>query len=116
MFQISVLAHHIVYRLDVVRDSKDSGHIYANDDEPFLQLISETYADEDLVEWTPTVPPQGDPNEPGYMGKSVIVPPEKKEEAEQRFKENEFNVVASELMSLNRTLADNRYPEYKKTT
>lgn len=41
----------------------------------------------------------------------MIVPPEKEEEAKTRFEENEFNVVASEIMSLNRTLKDLRFPE-----
>lgn len=40
------------------------------------------------------------------------MPTEKEEEAEKRFSEHEFNVVASEMMSYNRTLADSRYDEY----
>lgn len=44
-------------------------------------------------------------------GAAVVVPPELEEEAKQRFSDNEFNVVASEMMSVNRTLADSRYKE-----
>lgn len=46
-----------------------------------------------------------------YIGAAVIVPPEQEEIAEERFKEHEFNVVANEMMSVNRTLADSRFPE-----
>lgn len=81
------------------------------DDEPFLELVNETYRDEDLVKWSPAPVLTGNPDEPGYLGKPVVVPPELEEEAKKRFKENEFNVVASEMMSLNRTLLDNRFPE-----
>lgn len=50
-------------------------------------------------------------NYDAHTGAAVVIPPELQEEADQRFKENEFNVVASEMMSVNRTLADNRHPQ-----
>lgn len=90
--------------------------MYADDDEEFLQLVNDTYMDEELVEWSPAPSYKGDPNEPGYLGTAVIIPPEKQEESKKRFKENEFNVVASEMMSYNRTLTDGRYPEYDRIT
>lgn len=46
-----------------------------------------------------------------HTGAAVVIPPELQGEADRRFKENEFNVVASEMMSVNRTLTDNRFPE-----
>lgn len=86
--------------------------LYVDDDEEFLQLVNDTYRDEDLVEWTPAIPPQGNPDEPGHLSEPVVVPPEKEELAKERFEENEFNVVVSEMISCNRTLADSRSPEY----
>lgn len=45
---------------------------YAQDNEPFLQLVDKTYSDADLYEWEPAPPVPSDPNEPGYMGEYVI--------------------------------------------
>lgn len=45
------------------------------------------------------------------LGTEVVVPPELKQEAEKRFSEHKFNIVANEMMSLNRTMPDSRYPE-----
>lgn len=45
------------------------------------------------------------------IGAAVVVPPELQEASKERFGENEFDVVANEMMSVNRTLTDSRYPE-----
>lgn len=45
------------------------------------------------------------------MGKPVIIPSDKSEEMAERFKEHEFNIMASDMISLNRTLADVRHPK-----
>lgn len=45
---------------------------------------------------------------PGENGHAVIVPEKLKKEAEKRFKENQFNIVASDLMALNRSIPDQR--------
>jgi len=52
---------------------------------------------------------KGSPD-PGDGGVPVVVPPEKEALAKELFKINEFNLVASEMMSLNRTLPDYRIP------
>lgn len=120
---------------------------YAGDDEDFLQLVPKTYSAYDLFEWQPPPPIKGDPNEPGYNGKSihryeteeidelirglvsnrwiklrrptfpltgsaVVVPPERLEEAKQRFELHQFNVVASEMMAMNRSYPDMRDPKW----
>lgn len=92
-------------------DQSKQTNVYADDDDEFLQLIDKTYRDEDLVEWNPKLPPVNDENEPGFLGKAVELPPEQQELAKERFKENEFNVVVSEMLSLNRTWGDNRSSE-----
>lgn len=115
--QISIFIKHLFYR-ECERKSSHN-HVkqdnqskpYADDDEEFLKLVDDTYPDEELVEWSPAPTYAGDPNEPGYLGAPVVVPPEKQEEAKRRFTENHFDIVASEMMPLNRTLADGRYPE-----
>ncbi|KAL3832145.1 hypothetical protein ACJMK2_023816, partial [Sinanodonta woodiana] len=48
------------------------------------------------------------PTGPGEQGKAVIIPPERQNEAKEKFKINQFNLVASDMMSLNRSLPDYR--------
>ena len=45
---------------------------------------------------------------PGEMGKPVIIEPENKAESQRLFKINEFNLMASDRISLNRSLPDVR--------
>ncbi|KAI8789992.1 polypeptide N-acetylgalactosaminyltransferase 1 isoform X3 [Biomphalaria glabrata] len=58
--------------------------------------------------------PNTQPMGPGDGGKPVKVPADKEEEAKETFKINQFNLVASDLMSLNRTLPDYRMEECKR--
>ncbi|KAF4518103.1 hypothetical protein B566_EDAN007804 [Ephemera danica] len=61
---------------------------------------------------------------PGEMGKPVQVPPEKQAMAKEKFKLNQFNLVASDMIALNRSLTDVRldgckskdYPKKLPTT
>ena len=45
---------------------------------------------------------------PGEMGKAVAIPPDKEAEKKEMFKINQFNLMASEMISLNRSLQDVR--------
>ncbi|CAK8696058.1 unnamed protein product [Clavelina lepadiformis] len=47
-------------------------------------------------------------NGPGEMGKPVIIPKEKEKEKQEKFKINQFNLLASEMIALNRSLPDVR--------
>uniref|UniRef100_H2YHB9 Glycosyltransferase 2-like domain-containing protein n=1 Tax=Ciona savignyi TaxID=51511 RepID=H2YHB9_CIOSA len=61
---------------------------------------------------------------PGEMGKPVVIPKEKEKEKLEKFKINQFNLMASEMIALNRSLPDVRmegckskkYPEKLPTT
>ncbi|XP_055295467.1 polypeptide N-acetylgalactosaminyltransferase 13-like [Sitodiplosis mosellana] len=79
----------------------------------FLQLVPEKYLDSELVEWEPAPEPISRPEEPGNLGNVVNIPSELKEEADKRWSEHRFNIIANEMMSLNRTMPDIRYPECK---
>ncbi len=45
---------------------------------------------------------------PGEMGKAVVIPAEKLAESKELFKINQFNLMASDMISVNRSLADVR--------
>lgn len=53
-------------------------------------------------------PVQPVPGRPGEKGKAVKVPKEKETLAKEKFKLNQFNLLASDMISLNRSLADVR--------
>jgi len=52
--------------------------------------------------------PTNPPSWPGENGRSAVIPAELKAESDRRFKENQFNIVASELIALNRSVPDQR--------
>lgn len=62
------------------------------------EWFKEDYSDEKL---NPT-------NWPGENGRGVVIPSNLKKQSEKRFTENQFNVVASELIALNRNVPDQR--------
>ena len=50
---------------------------------------------------------------PGEMGKPVQIPKDKEDEKREKFKINQFNLLASEMISLNRSLQDVRLAQCK---
>jgi len=74
--------------------------------------------------WSPVHPVIMDRGQPGSGGKAVKVPKSREEEKKEKFRINQFNLVASEMMSLNRSLQDVRlkacksksYPDLLPTT
>jgi len=44
----------------------------------------------------------------GEGGRAVAIPSELQEESKTRFKENQFNILASDLIALNRSIKDQR--------
>ncbi|KAI6200901.1 Polypeptide N-acetylgalactosaminyltransferase [Aphelenchoides besseyi] len=52
---------------------------------------------------------QFDPHGTGDQGAGIVIPPEREEEMKEKFKINQFNLLASDLVSINRSLPDYRY-------
>ncbi|ALC38238.1 pgant5 [Drosophila busckii] len=71
--------------------------------------ISMTYRSLVLKKWfqAPTV--RESKGKPGEMGKPVKIPADMKEVMKEKFKENQFNLLASDMISLNRSLTDVRH-------
>ncbi|GFT40647.1 polypeptide N-acetylgalactosaminyltransferase 1 [Trichonephila clavipes] len=53
---------------------------------------------------------------PGEMGRAVVIPPEEEELRKEKFKLNQFNLLASDRIALNRTLPDVRAEGCKTKT
>ena len=49
---------------------------------------------------------------PGENGRAVVIPDKLKADSEKRFKENQFNIVASDITALNRSVPDQRSERY----
>lgn len=54
------------------------------------------------------------PTGPGEMGKPVMIPLDRQAESKEKFKINQFNLVASDMISLNRSLPDYRMDACKR--
>lgn len=52
------------------------------------------------------------PSYPGDNGRAVVVPKHREAESKELFKINQFNLIASDMMSFNRTLPDYRMDAY----
>lgn len=82
-------------------------------EKPLAPIVPLKYVAESLHSWE--VPPpvvQGSAKEGhGEQGKAVVIAPSKKKEMDEKFKEHQFNIMASDIISVNRTLADSRHPK-----
>ena len=66
------------------------------------------YPDHLLRHWKPVPPVPKQKGHPGEGGTAVKVPESREDERKEKFKINQFNLVASEMISLNRSLQDVR--------
>ena len=84
-------------------DESDIGNHLNNDGD---------HTNDGFVKWTPPKTVIGEKcangANCGEMGKPVNIPKSQEKEKNEKFKINQFNLMASELISLNRSLADVR--------
>ncbi|XP_055295558.1 polypeptide N-acetylgalactosaminyltransferase 5 isoform X1 [Sitodiplosis mosellana] len=93
----------------------DNNEIDTNNnlDSEWAITIPRTYRITELKRWrsAPIVPSVY--GRPGEMGKPVVIPREQQALMKEKFKENQFNLMASDMISLNRSLSDVRNPDCK---
>lgn len=71
--------------------------------------ISLTYKPIDLSRWVPAKPVPPQQGKPGELGNGVQIPADQDALMKEKFKLNQFNILASDKISLNRSLLDVRH-------
>ena len=89
------------------RGALEFAHQLSQDFEP-PKSKWEGYMKSALKQWEPAPVVGKNKGMPGEMGKAVQIPKEREEEKKEKFKINQFNLLASEMIALNRSLADVR--------
>lgn len=74
----------------------------------FSSRVRGTYKSVDLRRWRPAPVVEPVPGRPGELGKAVHIPSENEAMMKEQFKINQFNLMASDIISLNRSLTDVR--------
>lgn len=72
-----------------------------------------TYPNHLLNRWKPMPPVREKRGKHGEGGRGVTMRPEQEAIMKQKFKENQFNILASDMISLNRSLQDIRQADCK---
>lgn len=70
--------------------------------------ISQTYRTAELKNWQPAKSVKAQYGQPGEEGKGVSIPSDQEAIMKEKFKLNQFNILASDKISLNRSLPDVR--------
>ncbi|CAH0725674.1 unnamed protein product, partial [Brenthis ino] len=76
-------------------------------------LLLPPYPRSRLKRWSPVPSVKPDGDSPGEMGKAVNIPIEQEKLMLEKFQENQFNLLASDMISLNRSLTDVRFEKCK---
>jgi polypeptide N-acetylgalactosaminyltransferase len=104
--------------LDSARVKRQHKPLIANENEQPTNTISQQYQQHvidartfkfgELKLWRPAKVVRENKGSPGEMGKAVHIPTEQEAMQQELFKLNQFNLMASDIISLNRSLKDVR--------
>ena len=109
--------HHHHHHWSKVHEEVEKWHL--DDEDGVVPVLFKewriTYPDEALFEWSE--PPDDDPVDddeasPGHSGRPVQLSPAQEKEAKVKLSKHQLNVVASDLIPLNRSLPDYRNDKY----
>ncbi|XP_026285426.1 polypeptide N-acetylgalactosaminyltransferase 5 isoform X1 [Frankliniella occidentalis] len=89
-------------------NSKGRGILYEQLHDRGKAEEDKTYKPTQLRRWRPVPPVPANRGMPGENGKAVTIPPEKEALMKEKFKLNQFNLLASDMISFNRSLTDVR--------
>lgn len=89
----------------------DDEEIDTNSNDINGNFIARTYRSAELKKWRVVPDISENYGKPGERGKPVKISAEMQEIAKEKFKENQFNLVASDMILLNRSLTDVRHSE-----
>ncbi|CAD6234224.1 GSCOCG00007669001-RA-CDS [Cotesia congregata] len=95
-----------------------------NDIKPTNDYNNKKYKQSELQLWRPAKVVRENKGSPGELGTAVRMPPGNEAKQQELFKLNQFNLVATDMIALNRSLKDIRlegcktkkYPKYLPTT
>lgn len=99
---VAVTTHEANHEKSVV-----DNHISKRDDNGSIKTPA-TYKPSELKRWRPAPTVTGVPGKPGEGGKAVHISSDKEALMKEKFKINQFNLMASDSISLNRSLLDVR--------
>ncbi|CAO1306249.1 unnamed protein product [Diamesa serratosioi] len=108
--------HHLVDEDPIVDEEEIDTNLNNIDGDSDIKGISKTYRSVELKRWRPAPTVKENPGKPGEMGKPVKMRSSQQEEMKEKFKENQFNLMASDMIWFNRSLADVRHKDCRPKT
>ncbi|KAG8227665.1 hypothetical protein J437_LFUL006976, partial [Ladona fulva] len=107
--------------IKIARDLQDGIKAEKYEDVKSFELVTNTsiggkrttYLASEMKIWVPAPTVEEKNGLPGELGQAVRIPADKEVLMKEKFKLNQFNLLASDAISLNRSLADIRLPGCK---
>lgn len=109
---------------DLAESSSRADNLISNEIKTTNNYDHRRYKQSELQLWRPAKVIRENKGSPGELGTAVRIPPENEAKQQELFKLNQFNLMATDMISLNRSLKDIRlegcknkkYPKYLPTT